>query len=261
MKQWQNKLIQPVIAASMLVAMLGITGNVQAEMQPKKPGWPIPVHDNTMYSKLMIDRLEYAWGDEEDTVNWEGQYWYGGDYNRLKIKAEGEDIASGGEGGSIEQFDVLYSRLIASYWDMHMGLGYQREYGPGPDQERGFAVFGFQGLAPYWFEIDANLRVSDNGDASADLETEYDWMLSQRTILQGRFETAYSVADVPEFGIGKGFSNAKFGLRLRYEFKREFAPYVGVTWNKFLGDTADLRKAEGEDTESTAIVAGVRMWF
>lgn len=261
MKNLRNKMIQSVIAASVIAATASFSTGVQAEMQPKKPGWPIPVHDDTLYSKLMIDRLEYAWGDEEDTVNWEGQYWYGGDYNRLYIEGEGEDIVSGGEGGEIETLDFLYSRMIASYWDVQMGAGYQREYGPGPDKERGFAVLGIQGLAPYWFEIDANLRLSDDGDASADLEAEYDWLLTQRTILQGRFETAYAGSDVPEFGIGKGFTNAKFGLRLRYEFRREFAPYVGVSWNEFLGDTADLREAEGEKTDHTAVVAGVRIWF
>lgn len=261
MKKLSNKMIRTVIAASVVLATGSYLPGAQAEMEPKKPGWPVPVHDTTLYSKLMIDRLEYAWGDEEDTANWEAQYWYGGDYNRLYIEAEGEDIASGGEGGEIENFDVLYSRLIAAYWDFQAGLGYQREYGPGEDKERGFAVVGIQGLAPYWFEVDANLRLSDNGDASADLEAEYDWLLTQRTILQGRFETAYSANDVPEFGIGKGFTNAKFGLRLRYEFRREFAPYIGVSWNKFLGDTADLREAEGEETDHTAVVAGVRMWF
>lgn len=86
-------------------------------------------------------------------------------------------------------------------------------------------------------------------------------MLTQRTILQGRFETAYAASDVPEFGVGQGFNNAKFGLRVRYEIRREFAPYIGVSWNKFLGDTADLKKADGEDTEQTSVLAGVRMWF
>ncbi len=120
--------------------------------------------DTTTYSKLLIDRLEYASGNnDEDTINWDAQFWYGGDYNRLYIETEGEDVASGGQGGEIENFDVLYSRLISPYWDFQAGAGYQRLYGPGPDQERSFAMLGFQGLAPYWFEVDANLRVSDDG--------------------------------------------------------------------------------------------------
>lgn len=261
MKQLRNKMIQSVITVSVVLATATFSAGAQAEMKPKKPGWPIPVHDSTTYSKLMIDRLEYAWADEEDTVNWEGQYWYGGDYNRLYIEGEGEDVVSGGEGGEIETLDVLYSRMIAPFWDVQMGAGYQREYGPGPDKERSFAVVGIQGLAPYWFEIDANLRLSDDGDASADLEAEYDCLLTQRTILQGRFETAYAASEVERFGVGQGMNNVKLGLRLRYEIKREFAPYIGVSWNKKLGDTADLAEAEGEDSEISSVVAGVRMWF
>ncbi|TDY02876.1 copper resistance protein B [Thiohalophilus thiocyanatoxydans] len=261
MKRLLSNVIPSAIAMVLMLQLSIVSLGAQAEPKPKKPGWPIPVHDSTNYSKLLIDRLEYAWGDEEDTVNWEGQYWYGGDTNRLYIEGEGEDVVSGGEGGEIETLDVLYSRMVAPFWDLQMGAGYQSEYGPGPDKERGFAVFGIQGLAPYWFEIDANLRLSDDGDTSADLEAEYDWLLTQRTILQGRFETAYSANDVPEFGIGKGITNAKFGLRLRYEFRREFAPYIGVSWNKYLGDTADLREAESEDTDHSAVVAGIRMWF
>lgn len=226
-----------------------------------KTGWPLPVQDNAAYAKLLIDRLEYVWGDNEDTINWDAQFWYGGDYQRLYIETEGEDVASGGDGGDIENFDILYSRLITPYWDIQTGVGYQRSYGPGNDRERSFAILGIQGLAPYRFEVDANLRLSDDGDLSADLEAEYDWLFTQRTILQSRFETAYGIDEVQRFGVGRGFNNIKLGLRLRYEIKREFAPYIGISWNRQLGDTADLAEREGKDTSVTSVVAGVRMWF
>jgi len=222
---------------------------------------PPPVQDSARFAKLLVDRLEYAWGEDEDTVNWEAQFWYGGDYNRLWIETEGEDIASGGDGGEIENFDVLFSHLIARYWDIQAGVGYQRTYGPGPDHDRYSAVLGIQGLAPYWFEVDANLRVSEDGDASVDFEAEYDWLFTQRLILQPRFETSYAFDDVEEFGVGQGLNSVKVGLRLRYEIRREFAPYIGVTWQRLYGDTADLARAEGEDIDGTAVVAGVRMWF
>jgi copper resistance protein B len=254
-----SKQLATTFVGPALLALVLLPGSVQAE---SKKGWPVPMDDTTTYSKLMIDRLEYASGNnDEDTVNWDAQFWYGGDYNRLYIETEGEDFASGGQGGEIENFDILYSRLISPYWDFQAGVGYQRRYGPGPDQERGSAVVGFQGLAPYWFEVDANLRVSDNGDASADLEAEYDLLFTQRLILQGRFATAYAASQVEEFGVGKGFNNVRLGLRLRYEIRREFAPYIGVSWNKLLGDTADLAKLDGEKTEVTSVLAGVRMWF
>jgi len=226
-----------------------------------KPDWPLPIHDDAVYAQLLVNRLEYAWGDSEDTTIWDAQLWYGGDYNRLYIATEGEDVASGGNGGEIENFDVLYSRLVSPYWEIQAGAGYQRAYGPGEDQERSFAVLGILGLAPYWFEVNANLRLSDDGDVSADLEAEYDWLFSQRLILQGRFETAYAADEVQRFGIGQGLNNINLGLRLRYEIKREFAPYIGISWNRRLGDTADFARAEGGDAETTAVVAGVRMWF
>lgn len=229
--------------------------------QQPQADWPAPMHDDHRFAKLLIDRLEYAAGDEEDTLNWEAQFWYGGDYQRLWIETEGEDVVSGGEGGHVEKFDVLYSRLIAPYWDVQTGVGYETTYGPGPDRDRASALIGLQGLAPYWFEVDANLRVSEDGDLSAEFEAEYDWLFTQRLVLQPRFATSYAFDEVAEFGVGKGLNSVRLGLRLRYEIKREFAPYIGVTWSEQFGDTADLAEAEGEETDSTALVAGVRMWF
>ena len=223
-------------------------------------GWPSPVSDSH-HGRVLIDRLEYVWGDDEDEIAWEADAWYGGDYHRLWVEAEGEETVTSGAGGEIEKLDVLYGRLVAPYWDVQAGVGYQREYGPGPDRDRAFAVLGIQGLAPYWFEVDANLRASEDGDLSADLELEYDLLLSQRLILQPRLETSASADEVEEFGVGKGVNGVKLGLRLRYEVRREFAPYVGVTWDRKLGDTADLVEDEGGDIEETALVAGVRMWF
>ncbi len=223
--------------------------------------WPLPVSDTARYAKLLVDRLEYSWGEDEDAIVWDVQFWYGGDYDRLWIETEGEDIASGGDGGEIENLDVLYSHRFAPYWDWQAGLGYQRAYGPGPDRDQTSAVIGVQGLAPYWFEVDANLRVSDDGDTSVDVEAEYDWLLTQRLSLQPRVETSYAFDEVREFGVGQGLNAVQLGLRLRYEVRRELAPYIGVTWKRLYGDTADLAEAEGEDIEGAAVVAGMRMWF
>lgn len=226
------------------------------------PGTYVPtVMPEARFAKLMIDRLEYAWGEDENTVNWDAQFWYGGDINRLWIETEGEDIASGGSGGELENFDVMYSRRIWPYWDVQAGAGYQRAYGPGPDHDRGSVVVGLQGLAPYWFETDAKLRLNEGGAVSAELETEYEWLLSQRLILQPRFTTYYSSKKEEAFGIGQGINSVQVGLRLRYEIRREFAPYIGVYYRRLFGETADLAEADGEDTAGAAVVAGVRMWF
>lgn len=226
-----------------------------------QPGWPLPIHDDATYGQMLFDRLEYQAGDDEDVVLWDAQAWYGGDIDRLWIETEGEDLASGGGGGEVENFDIQYSHRFAPFWDLQAGLGYQTTYGPGPDRDRASVLVGLQGLAPYWFEVDANLRISEDGDASADLEAEYDWLLTQRWVLQARGETSYAFDEVEEFGVGEGLNGVALGLRLRYHFTREVAPYVGVTWSDRFGDTADLVEAEGEDTEFSAIIAGLRWWF
>jgi copper resistance protein B len=223
--------------------------------------WPAPVDDTRYYAKLMFDRLEYAWGDNEDVVLWDAQAWYGGDYDRLWIETEGEDVASGGEGGELEKLDVFYSHRFTAYWDYQIGPGYQRIYGPGRDRDRASLVAGLQGLAPYWFEVDGNLRLSHEGDLSSDLELEYDWLLTQRLVLQPRLETAFAFSQVKDFGVGEGLNTLQLGLRLRYAIRPEFAPYVGFSWTRKYGNTADLARDEGEDIENSAFVAGVRMWF
>lgn len=224
-------------------------------------GWPSPVHDETTYAKLQFDRLEFARGDDADSLVWDARFWYGGDYERWNLETEGEDIIDGGEGGEIEEFDLLYSRLFAPSWEWRGGAGYQCTYGPGRDRDRVSAVLGIQGSAPYWIETDAKLRWSAEGDASAELELEYEWLLTQRLKLQSRFETAYAFTEVKEFGVGQGLSAARFGLRLRYETKREIAPYMGVSRFRTLGDTADLAAGQGEDVDDTSVLAGVRWWY
>lgn len=257
-------MVRSKISIAMLCAALAapLASEVALAADEQVPGTFVPtVMPEANFAKLMIDRLEYAWGDDEDTVNWEANFWYGGDVNRLAIETEGEDVADGGEGGEIESFDVLYSRMIAPYWAIQVGPGYQRTYGPGPDHERGSLAVALHGLAPYWFETDATLRLNEGGAVSAELEFEYEWLLSQRLILQPRFSTYISSEKEEAFGIGQGLNSAQIGLRLRYEIRREFAPYIGVYYNRQFGETADMSEAEGEDTSGTFVVAGVRIWF
>ena len=242
------------LAATGMAAAAGTGPRAQSD-------WPLPVHDDTRYGQIMFDRFEYQAGDDEDVFLWDAQAWYGGDTNRLWITTEGEDIQSGGEGGEVETFDVQFSHRFDRFWDVQAGVGYQTTYGPGPDRDRASVIVGVQGLAPYWFEVDAGLRVSEDGDASAEFEAEYDWRFTQRLVLQARGETSYAFDEVEEFGVGEGLTGLTLGLRARYHISREFAPYVGLTWRDRFGDTADLLEAEGEDTESSAVVAGVRWWF
>lgn len=204
---------------------------------------------------VLFDRLEYRAVDGRDGFAWDAEGWYGGDYNRLWIKTEGE----GEFGRAVESAEVqaLYSRAIGPWFNLQAGVRYDLR--PRPD--RGHLVLGVQGLAPYWFEIDAAAFLSEKGDLTARFEAEYDQRITNRMILQPRVEFDLAAQEVPELGVGAGLSTIEAGLRLRYEIKREFAPYVGVQYERRIGDTADFAGAAGEDVGGWAFLVGLRSWF
>lgn len=205
---------------------------------------------------LIIDRLEAGFGDGGDTYLWDVQGWSGGDINRFWWKSEGE----GEFGGALEEAELqaLYSRAVTPFWDVQAGV--RQDFRPDGDDTT-HLVLGLQGLAPYWFEIDAAAFLSTKGDLTARVEAEYDQRLTQRLILQPRLEIDASASDVPELEIGSGLSSIEAGLRLRYEFRKEFAPYVGVEWSRALGNTADYIEARGGEAEDTRVVVGLKAWF
>ena len=239
--------------------LLSVAANASETSSTGAPAdWPIPVSDDRLNSFVLFDQLEYQNG--ADAIHWDIVSWVGGDYNRLWIESEG-DHRTDEDGGEVDNLDILYGRLIAPFWDLQAGLGYQRLYGPGPDRDRFFAVVGIEGLAPYGFELNANIRASEDGDISADLEVEYDLLLTQRLVLQPRLETDLALREVKDFGVGQGLNTLSLGLRLRYEIRRELAPYIGIAWMRKLGDAADLARDEGEDSDNLSVVAGLRFWF
>jgi len=205
---------------------------------------------------LIIDRLEAGFGDGGDTYLWDVQGWSGGDINRFWWKSEGE----GEFGGALEQAELqaLYSRAVTPFWDVQAGV--RQDFRPDGDDTT-HLVLGLQGLAPYWFEIDAAAFLSTKGDLTARVEAEYDQRLTQRLILQPRLEIDASASDIPELEIGAGLSSIEAGVRLRYEFRKEFAPYVGVEWSRALGNTADYIEARGGEAEVTRVVVGLKAWF
>ncbi|WP_017932082.1 copper resistance protein B [Robiginitomaculum antarcticum] len=204
---------------------------------------------------IMGDRLEWQDTDGDGSFLWDAQGWFGGDINKLYIKTEGEYAL---EDEEIEDAEVqaLYSRAIAPFWDLQAGVRYDLE-----PKGRTHAVLGVQGLAPYWFEIDAAAFLSTDGDLSASVEAEYDLRFTQRITLQPRAEIGFSATDIPELDIGSGITNLDAGLRLRYEIRREFAPYIGVEWQKSFGDTADFVRRSGGDPDKIVAVIGLRTWF
>ncbi|MCF7220409.1 copper resistance protein B [Marilutibacter chinensis] len=214
-------------------------------------------HGDSIHSYWSLDRLE-AWDADEDGTGsaWEALAWVGGDIKRLWLRSEGERTsAAGTEAADLE---VLYGRSVSPWWDVVAGVRHDFG-GEGPSQS--FAAFGVQGLAPYKFEVSATGYIGESGQTAAQFEIEYDTLISNRLILQWSAEAELYGKDDPARGIGSGLSSFEAGARLRYEIGRRFAPYVGVSWEKAYGGSADLRRAHGEGIEDTRLVAGVRLWF
>lgn len=204
---------------------------------------------------FQTDQFELRNQDGRDALKWDAQGWYGGDYHKLWLKTEGEKRISGKTDSAEAQ--LLYSRLLTDFFDMQAGV----RYDPQPDARRTYAVLGVQGLAPYYFETDAALFLSNEGQVTARIAVEYEWLLTQRLILQPAFETNLAFQDIGERGLGSGINDIELGLRLRYEIRRKFAPYIGINWQRKLGQTAEFARKEGEVVDMPAFVAGIRFWF
>jgi len=205
---------------------------------------------------FQANRFEYRSDDETQSLAWDINAWYGGRLNRLWIKSE---AAYDLESGAFEEarLEALWSRAISPYFDVQTGLAHDFESGNG----RTHAVLGIQGLAPYWFELNFATYLSDQGELTGAAEVEYELLLTQRLILQPRAAVSWSADAIPDLDTGSGFTDIQAGLRLRYEIVRQFAPYVGVEWTRQLGGTADYARAASADPDTTALVAGLRVWF
>jgi copper resistance protein B len=216
------------------------------------PGGGHEFHDNDIHTYLLLNRLEYRNGDQNGFA-WEAKGWAGTDLNRLWLRSEGARA-----GGEFEAADaeVFYGRSITTWWDLLGGV--RRDIKPGSG--RTWAALGIQGLAPQRFEIAATGYVG-NGRTAARFESEYELLLTNRLILQPLLDLwAYGKDDAAR-GIGSGLSTGEFGLRLRYEFTRQFAPYAGIEWEHAFGNTADQRRAGGQSATETRFVLGLRTWF
>ena len=212
-------------------------------------------HGGMSYSQVMLNLAEIQIRDGKEGYHWDGEAWFGGDINRLTVKSEGEgDFGGGLEGAEVQ---ALYSRAIGPYFNLQAGVRQDIR----PEPSRTYAVIGFEGLAPYWFEIEGAAFVSDKGDLLGRIEGYYDQRITQRLILQPRLEVNLSAQNVPETRIGAGITNAELGLRLRYELRREFAPYIGVSYDRKFGRTADYARSDGGDVKAASFVIGVRTWF
>jgi copper resistance protein B len=234
-----NKLIKLFMAA----ALLAISHTTLAAAK-----------DDPLLMMLKLDQLELRNGKEDPLVA-EGYFWVGRDLGKLWLNFDLERVD-----GELEELgtQLLYSRAVAPFWDIQVGWG--RDHRPS-SETRDWLVLGFNGVAPYQFEVDAQLMVGDSGRTAASLNAEYELMFTQKLVLIPEAEVKLFGRDDDARGIGAGLSSASLGLRLAYEIRREFAPYIGVHWGRKFGGTADHARSEGEPVQDTQWVVGIRAWF
>jgi copper resistance protein B len=212
------------------------------------------VHDRAVNYFVLFDQFEWQWNADGSGANVDAKGWMGQDRDRFWFRAEGD-----GDDGRMKEVgtDVLYGRQFSRWWDFVAGV--RQDFEPGSPLT--WAAVGIQGIAPYWFDIELTGYVGPSGRTRFRGEVEYELLLTNRLVLQPLVEVELFGKSDPERGIGAGVSTAEVGLRLRYEFKRELAPYVGITWLNGWGPTAGSSDADGRDTDGGRLVAGLRFWF
>jgi copper resistance protein B len=264
---------QSKVEASKPAPSMEATGNAPAVLQSgagdgggptmgpnpsEKSTWPSPVADNANYSYVLFDLLEYQRIRGINAFRWDALGWYGGDKQRVWIKSEGELYGSSRSGGEAD-VQVLYGRLIAPFFDLQAGVRYEKHV-ENNNPQRVFAVVGLQGLAPGRFDIEPAFFISNKGKTSLRFTGTYETLLTQRLILQPRFETEIAFQRDSEFGVARGVNDVEVGLRLRYEVRRELAPYFGITFRQSFDATAQRVLREGGVPNALEFVIGLRMW-
>jgi len=205
--------------------------------------------DTDRFGRILVDQLEWRHGDGASGGAWEAEGWYGNDDDKLLVRSEGDWPSDAPAGATASgRAEVLWDRIVSGWWSVQGGA--RGDFGAGPG--RGWAALGVQGLAPYWIAVEATAYLGSAGTLAARLRTETDLRFTQRLILQPELElNAYSRPDRAR-GQGAGLADLQAGLRLRYELRREIAPYLGMVW---------WRRATGEPAAEWQWLAGVRCWF
>ena len=248
-----SRCLRRVAAAGALVAAAAAPAAAQMPGMPEMKemmSW-----GRTLF--VLFDQLEYSPAGEGRPVNVEAVAWYGGAYNRLWLRAQSEQATTEGEGEA--EVQLLYGRLVDPFWDAVIGVRVDQHWGDEHLNRTQLAV-GFIGLAPYRFELEPTLFVSHRGEISARLEAAYQFMLTQRLIAEPEFEVNAALQPVRRFDIARGLNDFELGLRVRYEFRREIAPYVGVSRSRRIGGSTNIAREHGEPIAESRFVAGVRLW-
>ncbi|MDR5751316.1 MULTISPECIES: copper resistance protein B [unclassified Caballeronia] len=226
-------------------------------MENRNQGIPMPgmdMADDDVYHQILLNQLEYVKAAGGQGWAWDGEAWVGGDINRLWLKSSGERLYGKTDDARVE---ALISHAYSTYWNAQ--AGWRHDFGNGPTRD--WAAIGVEGLAPYFFNVQATGYIGTSGRTALQLKTSYDFLLSQKLFLTPEAEmNIYGKSD-PEREIGSGISDIKLGLRLRFEVRREIAPYVGFVWGRRFGRTADFSRRDGEPVTDKELVVGVRLWY
>jgi copper resistance protein B len=225
---------------------------VQAQMSGKDMAQAMQMDDAHRFATFSVDQLE--WGAGTRPAAWDAQGWYGGDVDKVWLKTEGVRARNEATRTSVE---LSWDRAVWQWWSLQLGA--RNDSGAGPS--RTWMALGLEGLAPYGFATEATLYVGEGGRTAARIKTEYDLYLTQRLVLQPKTEAnLYGRSDAAR-ALGSGWSDLELGVRLRYEFRRELAPYVGLNWSRLFGSTADLARADGGEAHDLSVVVGMKFWF
>jgi copper resistance protein B len=240
----------------LLTTALAATTPAIAQQPPMPMAGPLSMHDDRSFGYAALNQNEWRSGNGVSTYRWAGEAWYGGNIDRAWLKSEGDldtDTGTLDEG----EAQALYARAVSAYFDLQAGIRYDVE----PAPSRGWATVGVEGLAPLFWNVGAFAFASDGGHYGFRIEGSYDLYLTQRLVLQPQFEAnAYTRSD-PRSGLGAGLSSLDSGLRLRYEIRRQLAPYIGLSYDKRYGQTASFARSAGERVESLRFIVGARLWY
>jgi copper resistance protein B len=248
----------PLLCATLALIASNANAQTEHEMSYREMADIMQMDDTTRFSKVMLDQLEWRDGDTgEGRATWDAQGYYGGDYDKLWIKTEGKYVPNGRTGVHDATVETLWDHVISTSWSMQAGA--RQDFGAG--ESRTWAAVGLQGLAPQWFQTEASVYVSDEGRTAARVKAQYDLLLTQRLVLQPFAEANFYGRSDAAHQIGSGLSDMEISFRLRYEMRREFAPYVGVVWLRRFGRTADLVRATGGEASDWELTAGLRVWL
>ncbi|WP_244103083.1 copper resistance protein B [Burkholderia gladioli] len=210
--------------------------------------------DTELHSYFVFDQLEWQRRAAGGTLNWNGNGWIGGDLDRLWLRTEGSRVGSRLEDAEVQ---ALWGHSITPWWDLVAGV--RHDFRPSAAQT--WLAFGIQGLALYNFESEVTAFVGQRGQASLRVEGRYDLLITNRLILQPSLEANLFAKNDAARGQGAGLGDTSLGLRLRYEVDRQFAPYLGISWDRSYGNSARMVVREGGRRSELSVLAGVRVWF